>query len=85
MVLKLMLTPKQCRMACAGLGWTAKDLAGEAGVRQATITHFMKGGECKSGTLAKIEKAIFDTARVEFVSLHCVCVQPHNNVVDNNE
>lgn len=75
MVLKLMLTPKQCRMACAGLGWKAKDLAEKSGVRPATITHFMKGNNCNTDTLARIENAIFRTGRVEFVSLHCVCVK----------
>ena len=37
------ITPEQCRMARAGLGWSQAQLARRAGVATATIASFEKG------------------------------------------
>lgn len=54
-----MLTPTQIRMARAGLGWSAADLAARAAVSQRTVQHIetgTRGGQRR--TWAAIEAAL---------------------------
>lgn len=52
------MTPKQCRMARAGLGMSIADLAGAADVRVATVSHFERGGESYASTVKKLRAAL---------------------------
>lgn len=53
-----MLTRDQVKMARAGLGWSAQDLADKAGVAVNTIRRFENGADALGDTLAKIETAL---------------------------
>lgn len=45
-------------MARAGIGWSAHDLAREAGVGYATVARFEGGGTINAASLAKLEQAL---------------------------
>ncbi len=62
----LEVTPKQCRMARAGLDWKVADLAKNAGISPATVVHFEKGRVSKSSTIETIESTLLATGRVVF-------------------
>ena len=51
---------KQCKMARAGLGWRAKDLAAAAGVGSATVARFELGKSIADDSRDKLEKALCD-------------------------
>jgi predicted transcriptional regulator len=72
------LTPKLCRMICAGLGWTAKDFSKHCGLRPGTISLFLNGGKTHTHTLEKIGAALVNTGRVEIIDSDCVRVKPPN-------
>ena len=60
------MTPKQCKMARAGLDWTASTLAQKAGTRPATISNFERGGVALTTTAEMLKEAMLDTGRVVF-------------------
>lgn len=61
-----MISPEQCRMARAGLGWTAKQLATAAGVGVATVNRFEAWQVTPiPATLAAIQRAL-EAAGIEF-------------------
>lgn len=68
------MTPKQCKMARAGLGWTVSQLAEKTSGRPATVSNFERGGVSKSSTVIAIENAFISTGRVTFTGKDCVCV-----------
>ena len=51
----------QCKMARAGLGWSAHDLAAKAGVGYATVARFESGGTINGESLAKLDAALKDS------------------------
>lgn len=51
---------KQCRMARAGLGWTAADLATIANVGTATVARFELGAQVNGDSLDRMAKALVD-------------------------
>lgn len=53
-----MMTVEQCRAARALLGWSAQDLADEAGVGVATIRRFEGGNPVNDGSVAAMTKAL---------------------------
>ncbi len=61
------MTPEQCRMARAALGWGVRELAKRAGISFTTISRFENGAGTQSSTLAKIQVA-FETAGVTFIA-----------------
>jgi transcriptional regulator with XRE-family HTH domain len=62
-----MITPAQCKMARAGLGWDITQLAQSANVGRATVARFETGkGESIPATLAAIQRALED-AGIEFL------------------
>ena len=65
------MTPDQCRMARAALGWGVRDLADKAEVSKDTIARFENDVEIKEATVAKLQSA-FEAAGIEFT--------PHNGV-----
>jgi transcriptional regulator with XRE-family HTH domain len=52
------MRPPHLRMARAGLGWTLKDLAEQAGVNLNTISRYEAGKEVLTGTVDRIEKVL---------------------------
>ena len=53
------LTPKQCRMARAGLEWSRAELSKRSGVAQATIAEFEKGSrQSYPRTVRDLRKAL---------------------------
>lgn len=50
----------QCKMARAGLGWRAQDLADRAGVGYATVARFESGSDIASDSLEKLVAALAD-------------------------
>ncbi|WP_139218601.1 helix-turn-helix domain-containing protein [Nitrosomonas aestuarii] len=73
------MSPKQCKMARAGLGWTVSELAQRAGTRSATISNFERGGTALTTTAKTLKKAILSTGRVTFSGDSCVCVESECN------
>lgn len=65
---------KQCRMARAGLGWSLKHLANEAGVATNTLSRFENGGAAQKSTIKAIKDALLASNAIEFRGKDCVCV-----------
>lgn len=63
-----MINAAQIRMARAGLRWTAKQLAEEAGVAVTTINRIEGGGGSNSATLVAIRRAL-EGEGVKFVDV----------------
>jgi transcriptional regulator with XRE-family HTH domain len=62
------MTPAQCRMARAGLGWGVRDLAAAAAVAMGTLVDFEGGKRTpQPRTLAAIRAAL-EAAGVEFIA-----------------
>jgi transcriptional regulator with XRE-family HTH domain len=73
-----MLTPMQCRMARAGLGWTIAELSKRTGVNRETISHFeIRRTAAIPATVAVIQRA-FEEAGVTFRGDGCVCAPTEN-------
>ena len=60
------MTPVQCRMARAALGWGVLDLAREAGVSTQTVVRLERGEALKQPTLDRIRDT-FENAGVKFI------------------
>jgi transcriptional regulator with XRE-family HTH domain len=58
------MDPKQSRMARAGLGWRAADLAEAAGIGSATVARFELGRPVDEASILKMRKA-FEAAEVD--------------------
>lgn len=52
------MDPKQSRMARAGLGWRAADLAKAAGIGSATVARFELGRPVDDASVAKMRMAL---------------------------
>lgn len=61
------MSPKQCKMARAGLGLGVRETADAAQVSTNTITRFEKGDPLKERTIAAIRAAL-EAAGVEFIA-----------------
>ena len=63
-----MITPAQCRMARAGLGWSETQLARAVGVGLATVNRFETGQvQTQPATVEAIQRAL-EAAGVEFTA-----------------
>ena len=69
------MTPKQCKMARVGLGWTNQQLAEKAGVVPNTVSNFEKGRDVHSSTAKVLEHALLESGKVRFEGDTCVCVE----------
>ncbi|MCE2029003.1 helix-turn-helix domain-containing protein [Sessilibacter corallicola] len=67
-------------MARAGLDWSGKFLAEQAGVRHATVSAFEKGGAALTTTVDKMKHALLETGRVRFDGDNGVFVDDVNQV-----
>jgi transcriptional regulator with XRE-family HTH domain len=63
----MILSPVQCRMARAALGWGVRELASEAKVAIDTVARFERGEELKERTVEAIRLAL-ETGGVEFIA-----------------
>lgn len=63
----MQMTPLQCRMARAAVGFSIADLGKAAGVRAATISHYEGGGDSYSSTIGKLRAAL-EGAGVTFIA-----------------
>ena len=62
-----MITPTQCKMARAALGWGVRDLAREAEIGVSTVNRFETGsGAPIPATVAAMERAL-EKGGVEFI------------------
>lgn len=52
------MNAKQSKMARAGLGWSASDLANAAGLGYATVARFESGGTVADGSREEMRKAL---------------------------
>lgn len=59
------MTPEHVKMARAGLGWSLRKLAREAGVVPNTVTNFEMGRPVRFSTLNRI-RAVLEKAGVRF-------------------
>jgi transcriptional regulator with XRE-family HTH domain len=61
------ITPLQCRMARAGLGWTTRQLADLAKIAPGTINRFEKNEiDSKTAVLTALRET-FEAAGIEFI------------------
>lgn len=68
------MTPTQCKMARAALGWSVRELADKSGVHFTSVSQFERGRDAYQSTIVKLEKAILNTGKVRFDG-DCVCIQ----------
>ena len=68
------MTPRQCRMARVGLGWTNQQLAENAQVAPNTVSNFENGRDIQSSSKQAIESALLRSKKVRFEGNACVCV-----------
>ena len=61
-----MITPAQCKMARAALGWSLKELAQHTSLGVNTISRFENGAEALMSTPRKIQSAL-EAAGVVFI------------------
>ena len=61
-----MISPRQVRMARAGLGWTLAELARRGHVNPNTLSRYEAGRDVLSGTVRKME-GVLKEAGVEFI------------------
>lgn len=69
-----MISPKQCKMARAAVGWGVRELAEAASVDKATISRYERGGDVYASTIEKLELALVSTGEIEFQGINCVCL-----------
>ena len=62
------MTPTQCRMARAALGWTIRSLADRANVAPSTINHFEKGRHVHEDSIKAIEATFAESNEIQFVT-----------------
>lgn len=60
------VTPVQCRMARAALGWGVRDLAYKADVAVATVTRFESGTAMRESSVARLVST-FESEGIEFI------------------
>ncbi|MBM0206886.1 hypothetical protein JNW90_30705 [Micromonospora sp. STR1s_5] len=60
------MTPVQCRMARAALGWNTQDLAREADVGGNTVNRFEAGQDARLSSVEKMRKAL-EKGGVQFI------------------
>jgi transcriptional regulator with XRE-family HTH domain len=63
----MIISPLQCRMARAALGWGIRDLAAAAKVSLDTVARFERGDDLKERTVDALQHAL-ETAGVEFTN-----------------
>lgn len=62
------MTVTQCKMARAGLGWSAGELAGKAGLARETVSRFEAGGKMSEASIAALRKAL-EGAGADFLQI----------------
>ena len=62
------MTPIQCRMARAALGWTLKDLAARADIAISTANHFEKNRPVHENSIKLMRAALEENNEIQFVT-----------------
>lgn len=62
------VTPTQCRMARAALGWTLKDLSTRADVSISTANHYEKSRHVHEKSVESIKAALEESNEIQFVT-----------------
>lgn len=62
------MTVTQCKMARAGLGWSAADLAEKAGLARETVARFEAGGKLSDASIDALRKVLED-AGADFLQI----------------
>lgn len=62
------MTPEQSRAARGILGWSVRQLAGQAGVGVNTVSRFENSGEAMHSTVLKMQEAL-EAAGVLFIGV----------------
>lgn len=62
------MTVTQCKMARAGLGWSAADLADKAGLTRETVARFEGGAKLADASIAALRRALED-AGADFLQI----------------
>ena len=62
------MTVTQCKMARAGLGWSAADLADKAGLTRETVARFESGAKLADASIAAVRRALED-AGADFLQI----------------
>ena len=57
------MTVTQCKMARAGLGWSAADLAERAGLARETVARFEAGGKLSDASIEALRKVMEEAGR----------------------
>lgn len=71
------MTPEQCKMARAGLGWSVQRLGEQAGTTPNTVSRFENGrGDAFTSTANKFKAALESSGKIKFEGEHCVCLVP---------
>ena len=68
------MTPRQCRMARVGLGWTNQQLAEKAQVAPNTVSSFENGRDIQPSSKLAIKTALLSSNQVRFEGTDCVCI-----------
>lgn len=62
------MTVTQCKMARAGLGWSAADLAERAGLTRETVARFEAGAKLSDASIAVLRQVLED-AGADFLQI----------------
>ena len=68
------MTPKQCKIARAGIGWSIKELAQACSMSPNTVYRFENGKDAYTSTANKLREALESTGQVRLEGECCVCV-----------
>lgn len=68
------MTPKQCKMARAGLGWSVQKLGELTEMTPNTVSRFENGKDSYTSTANKLEQALLSSGRIRFEGSGCVCL-----------
>lgn len=62
------MTPTQCKMARAGLGWSAADLGAKAGLARETVARYEGGSTIAQSTIEAMRAAL-EAAGADFLQI----------------
>lgn len=68
------MTPTQCKMARAALGWSVQKLGEKAGTTPNTVSRFENGKDSYTSTANKLREALEGSGKVRFDGDSCVCL-----------
>jgi hypothetical protein len=76
-ILRIVLTPKQGKMARVVLDWTVRELTEKANVVPNTVSTFEKGRGTQFNTAIALEQALLSSGKVRFEGYTGVCFEDY--------